>query len=695
MNAPQGNSTPTHKTQGDARLAAGLVVWLQAFLLWTASPDALVSVLVAISVAVPMFTPIRWQPGQKSWAVLQVGLGLFAIFVALMRPPAPIEQASLLVPQGVTLLMADYLLLWQVSHLYRQRREEPLPNYFVSCSLVTMVCTFNQSIVVMQHGMFLLLAIAGAAGCALLLQVSSTNVAANGTRKLAWWASPVQRNVLALVMVGCAAGAWTVSTAWSATVTEVQEQLPGWMSKIGGRVRPPRLYVQSGDLRSITAEKQTDAMNVALRVYADVAPGYLRGRVFDTYYRSQWYSISRQQGKWNRLAGKKFREAVAEPPPGIPASPPGQQLFAIRNSETEGPFVRLEIHNDPQRGELFFSPLTTCYVQGQGSFVAVDDHRAIHGGIATSAPYTTYASRMSVPEELPGGLRAGLLQPMGELDPKIAALAAEVCRTATSSRQKIASVAEFFQSNFSYAEDMEIPHGVEPLSHFLLTRPAAHCEFFASGAVALLRLQGVPCRYVTGYVVRELEQEYDGEYWLARNRNAHAWAEAYDDERKRWVLVEATPGMQPLHQDDEELDFAGVRQQRVVQAADELNGRRRQWLGRIWQAVTGWLQWPLMLLVILLLAATLYYRTIVREHRPLSEADRQVALMQRTRAALDRQLRRRKFIRQPHETLHQFATRLSKAAAQDPWLQQCAEWYRHYANSRYSGGVLEAKIPRR
>ena len=89
---------------------------------------------------------------------------------------------------------------------------------------------------------------------------------------------------------------------------------------------------------------------------------------------------------------------------------------------------------------------------------------------------------------------------------------------------------------------MTVPRDVEPLSHFLLERIPAHCEFFASGAVALLRYQGVPCRYVTGYVVTELESEY-GDYWIARNRNAHAWVEAYDDENNQWVIVEPTPGV--------------------------------------------------------------------------------------------------------------------------------------------------------
>jgi hypothetical protein len=41
--------------------------------------------------------------------------------------------------------------------------------------------------------------------------------------------------------------------------------------------------------------------------------------------------------------------------------------------------------------------------------------------------------------------------------------------------------------------------GVDPVESFLLGEHAGHCELFASSAVLLLRLRGVPARYVTGF----------------------------------------------------------------------------------------------------------------------------------------------------------------------------------------------------
>ena len=82
------------------------------------------------------------------------------------------------------------------------------------------------------------------------------------------------------------------------------------------------------------------------------------------------------------------------------------------------------------------------------------------------------------------------------------------------------------------------PGSGEPISSFILQRKSAHCEYFASSAVILLRAIGVPTRYVSGYYAHE----GDGRNWtLIRQRDAHAWAESWIA-GKGWVTVDATPG---------------------------------------------------------------------------------------------------------------------------------------------------------
>ena len=79
--------------------------------------------------------------------------------------------------------------------------------------------------------------------------------------------------------------------------------------------------------------------------------------------------------------------------------------------------------------------------------------------------------------------------------------------------------------------------GRDPVSQFLLEKKSAHCQFFASAAAILLRLNGVPCRYVTGYLAHEGTGE---DSMVVRGRDAHAWVEAWLD-GQGWITVEATP----------------------------------------------------------------------------------------------------------------------------------------------------------
>src|SRR5204862_73730 len=66
---------------------------------------------------------------------------------------------------------------------------------------------------------------------------------------------------------------------------------------------------------------------------------------------------------------------------------------------------------------------------------------------------------------------------------------------------------------------------------------------FASAAVLLLRLRGVPARYVTGF--RGGEWNSVGDYVAVRDDRAHAWAEAFLPDRG-WIRVDATPPGPPL-----------------------------------------------------------------------------------------------------------------------------------------------------
>src|SRR4029079_10162120 len=62
--------------------------------------------------------------------------------------------------------------------------------------------------------------------------------------------------------------------------------------------------------------------------------------------------------------------------------------------------------------------------------------------------------------------------------------------------------------------------------------------YFASAAAVLLRLQGVPTRYVTGFSM--VAAEFASGHYVVRESDAHAWIEAWIPGRG-WVEADPTP----------------------------------------------------------------------------------------------------------------------------------------------------------
>lgn len=71
---------------------------------------------------------------------------------------------------------------------------------------------------------------------------------------------------------------------------------------------------------------------------------------------------------------------------------------------------------------------------------------------------------------------------------------------------------------------------------FLEESDTGYCTHFATAAAVLLRAAGIPCRYVTGYLVNA---RADTTVPVVQN-NAHAWVECYLD-GAGWVPLEPTP----------------------------------------------------------------------------------------------------------------------------------------------------------
>jgi hypothetical protein len=107
--------------------------------------------------------------------------------------------------------------------------------------------------------------------------------------------------------------------------------------------------------------------------------------------------------------------------------------------------------------------------------------------------------------------------------------------------EAIRTLSRFFTAQFTYSTWHEQEHSAHrnetQLTRFLLRTRTGHCEYFATAAVLLLRSIGIPARYAVGYAVHEGE----GENYVVRQRDAHAWCLVWDDRRQMWRDFDPTP----------------------------------------------------------------------------------------------------------------------------------------------------------
>lgn len=252
------------------------------------------------------------------------------------------------------------------------------------------------------------------------------------------------------------------------------------------------------------------------------------------------------------------------------------------------------------------------------------------------------------------------------------------------------AVAAHFHNNFSYslsAKPARDLAGRSPVIAFLSERREAHCEYFATATVLLLRSLGIPSRLSTGYLVYEMNDEND--YFQATNANAHAWAEYYDSELERWVLVESTPSI------PEYVGQFAMSEQIAGLGRSSTSGNsiwQQFWLSSLsfFESIrivfvrlfTNRYSWLLpMLLIVVYVGYRRFRHSLPGEVNgirsgEIKDADELASTFGYERAA--------------SETCSQFARRLQ--ASDSPATRELGRWYEEFSQVRYQSGISQLPV---
>jgi len=240
---------------------------------------------------------------------------------------------------------------------------------------------------------------------------------------------------------------------------------------------------------------------------------YLHGLAFDTYEKGHWYP-----------------SLIDRPVKMIPAHP----------LRAESPDFPVHVTKYARLDNLLFIPLSTNDIS-TSQYISWSPE---YGGPIEGSDYDMMDYTISIAPRGSGSLWpaptptqcARMLQVPAELDSGVRKLADRIGEPAKSPHDHVQRTIFYLLTQYHYSTTID-PGAGDPVSNFLLKKKKAHCEYFASAATLLLRCQGVPTRYVVGYYAHE--RQLDGSL-VVRQRDAHAWAEAWVD-GVGWLTVEATP----------------------------------------------------------------------------------------------------------------------------------------------------------
>jgi len=435
-------------------------------------------------------------------------------------------------------------------------------------------------------------------------------------------------------------------------------------------------FSTSGTISNVLLMIDDPDQEPLLTITADETPGYLRARAFEMYRDNEWITYNTREPVYPMT--DRIPEQV--PLPGM------NRTFRVTDREASQ-WKRMHVEPHIKETRVMFTPMGVGYIEMRTSQLRRDASDILYSVSRTLRPYTLAYAKSGYWKPPRKSLHRRMLNTPAKLDPRIQTLAAQITAGQVTAREKMNAVISHFRNNYTYLLGMDAPPDQDPVTYFLLEGSTGYCEYFATGAALLLRLSGVPTRYVTGFLVTERDEEENN--WIARNAHAHAWVEAWDEENSEWVLVEAT-----VEDILDELDQEGLlgSRSRLEEFMRKLTQTFYEYgfLGAtLWSLQqVGWIPW---LILVGMSGSFWMYRRRRRAHDRF--ADGPLHILHRALHRVDRRVRRLGFRRHPSETLHAFANRLdAQGENRGSALSDFISWYRRYAGLRYQRDITPAEV---
>lgn len=342
--------------------------------------------------------------------------------------------------------------------------------------------------------------------------------------------------------------AWTGSSDADAAATRPPAAKTGYSrddSRLGGPVAAddtiaftaitPRLTYWRGESKSVytgrgwaTAESPGSRSSRTLHTATGDKLSFLPDSAED-----EWLSSSAAGADPARVTGSDSRELLLQTI--RPAALRSDRLFAggevaAIDSVTDrrgGPYALGSIRYDRAGDALRLTGSDGPPGSYRIAVYAEDFPPAVLTAAGTAYPSAIAEGELKLPDTLPVRVRE---------------LAAAITAEAVTPYAKATAIQAYLQAHYTYSmEDAELPpEGMDFVDHFLFESKRGYCDYFSTAMTVLLRVTGVPARWVKGFAPGESVVGEGGLQVTVRNADAHSWVEVYYP-GAGWVPVDPTP----------------------------------------------------------------------------------------------------------------------------------------------------------
>lgn len=145
------------------------------------------------------------------------------------------------------------------------------------------------------------------------------------------------------------------------------------------------------------------------------------------------------------------------------------------------------------------------------------------------------------------------LQLPSHIQQEVFDIAHEAAGNAGTPYEKALNIMHYLRTHYRYRLDVRTPpEGVDFAAWFLIGEKEGYCTYFATAMTILCRIEGIPARYVTGFIAAPDENGTA----VVTGQEAHAWTEIYLN-GFGWLPMDATPRSQDENTNDDPPEGTG------------------------------------------------------------------------------------------------------------------------------------------